>query len=68
MGNGSRHSLKDLPILLAGHGNGKLKQGQHLSYKSNETPLSNLFVVMLQQMGVPVESFSDSTGTLDHLA
>ena len=67
MGNGSRHSLKDLPILLAGHGNGKLKQGQHHRYKSNETPLSNLFVVMLQQMGVPVESFSDSTGTLDHL-
>ena len=67
MGNGSRHTLKDLPILLAGHAKGKLKQGQHHSYQSNETPLANLFVVMLQQMGVPVESFSDSTGPLDHL-
>ena len=67
MGYGSRHSLKNLPILLAGHANGKLKQGQHHNHESNETPLSNLFVLMLQQMGVPVESFSDSTGTLDHL-
>jgi hypothetical protein len=67
MGNASRHSLKDLPILLAGYGGGKLKQGQHHRYESNKTPMSNLFVVMLQQMGVPVESFADSTGPLNHL-
>ncbi len=67
MGNGSQHSLKDLPILLAGHGAGNLKQGQHYRYKSNVTPMSNLFVAMLQEMGLPVESFADSTGRLKQL-
>jgi len=68
LGDGSRHSLKDLPILLAGHGCGKLKQGFHHKYESNMTPLSNLWLVMLQKIGLEIESFSDSTGTLDHVA
>lgn len=64
LGDGSRHSNKDLPILLAGHAGGKLKQGIHHRYPSNVTPLSNLFVDLLQRMDVGVEKFSDSSGSL----
>lgn len=67
MGNGSKHSLKDLPILLAGNARGKLNQGHHRTYESNSTPLCNLFVSMLQLLGLETEDFSDSTGTLDGL-
>ncbi|MCR9116682.1 MAG: DUF1552 domain-containing protein [bacterium] len=67
MGDPSRHSLKDLPILLAGHGAGNLKQGRHYRYESNVTPMSNLLLVMLREMGVPVDSFADSTGPLKHI-
>jgi hypothetical protein len=67
MSDGSRHSTKDLPILLAGHANGAFKQGYHHAYESGEVPLANLYVSMLQAMGVESERFADSTGTLDHL-
>jgi hypothetical protein len=68
LGDGSRHTQKDLPILLAGHARGGIKQGAHRRYPSNVTPLSNLFVAMLRQMGVAVDSFADSTGPLANLA
>lgn len=67
LSDGSRHTQKDLPILLAGHGGGGLKQGAHLRYPSNVTPLSNLFVTMLRRMGVAVDAFADSTGELARL-
>lgn len=67
MGDGSRHSLKDLPILLAGHGAGNIKQGKHYRYASGVTPMSNLLLLMLQEMGVETDTFSDSTGRLNHL-
>jgi hypothetical protein len=67
LSDGSRHSQKDLPVLLAGNVGGKLKQGVHRRYPSLKTPMSNLFVVMLNLLGVPVPSFADSTGPLEHL-
>ena len=51
----------------AGHANGAFKQGYHHAYESGEVPLANLYVSMLQAMGVESERFADSTGTLDHL-
>ena len=67
LSDGSRHSQKDLPLLLAGNVAGRLKQGAHRRYPPLKTPMSNLFVVMLGLLGVPVPSFADSTGPLEHL-
>ena len=60
-GNATIHD--DLPILLAGRGNGTIKTGRHLRYPK-ETPLTNLYVSMLDRMGVEVDGFGDSTGRL----
>src|SRR5262249_2940383 len=62
LADASTHGVKNLPVLLAGGG---FKHGQHLAFdpKSN-TPLCNLFVSMLQRLGLEVDKFSSSTGTL----
>ena len=62
LGNASAHDPRNNPILLAGGG---LKHGRYLAHntKSN-TPLCNLFVHMLNQMGLETESFASSTGEL----
>ncbi|MGB0580922.1 MAG: DUF1552 domain-containing protein [Limisphaerales bacterium] len=64
LGDGSAHSHKNLPLLLAGRGGGDLKPGQHLAFDKSAPPLTNLFVSMLQRMDVPADTFSDSTGAL----
>jgi hypothetical protein len=65
MSNGSNHSNVNLPILLAG---GRFKHGQHLQCDlKNNMPLCNLFVSMLQHMGLERDAFSSSTGTLSGL-
>lgn len=62
LGNANSHSNQNLPIILAGGG---FKHGQHLVFDSvNNTPLSNLYVSMLQQLGIGTERFSSSTGAL----
>jgi hypothetical protein len=65
MSNGSNHSNVNLPVLLAG---GRFKHGQHLQFDlKNNTPLCNLYVSMLQHMGLERDAFSTSTGTLSGL-
>lgn len=61
--DGNRHNHNDLPILLAGGGAGYLKGGQHRVVKDN-TPMSNMFLNMLDWMNVPVDKLGDSTGRL----
>jgi hypothetical protein len=61
--DGNRHTHENLPVILAGHGGGKIKTGRF--YEANKQPMSNLFVSMLGLMGVPVSSFGDSNGQLD---
>lgn len=63
IGDGNRHSHHDLPIILAGKGGGSIKTGSHIKVPT-ETPLSNLYVSMLDRMGSPVKSFGDSTDRL----
>ncbi|HKB10228.1 MAG TPA: DUF1552 domain-containing protein [Vicinamibacterales bacterium] len=61
------HTHDDLPIVLAGGANGRLKGNRHLVY-AKETPLNNLFLNMFDLAGVPhVESLGDSTGRLTDL-
>ena len=64
--DGNRHNHDDLPLILAGGGCGTLDPGRHVRYESG-TPLSNLFVSMLQRIGVETEQFGDSNGTLDRI-
>lgn len=64
--DGDRHNHDDLPILLAGRAGGSLRTGRHLVYP-NRTPLNNLFLSMLDRMGVPAETLGDSTGKLTGL-
>jgi hypothetical protein len=64
--DGNRHNHDDLPILLAGKGGGTLKTGRHLRYAKN-TPLMNLYLCMLDRVGVHVDSFGDSKGRLQGL-
>jgi hypothetical protein len=65
--DGNRHDHANLPILIAGRANGKLKPGRHVRYEA-ETPMTNLFVSMLDKMDVNVESFGDSNGKLNLLS
>jgi len=64
--DGDRHNHDDLPILLAGRGAGTIKSGRHIAYP-NPTPMTNLFLSMLDRMGVPADHIGDSTGRLQQL-
>ncbi|HUG69297.1 MAG TPA: DUF1552 domain-containing protein, partial [Pirellulaceae bacterium] len=65
LADASKHSVKNMPVLLAGGG---FKHGQHLAFdQENNLPLSNLFVSMLQRMDIEADSFGSSTGTLTGL-
>lgn len=65
LGNASSHSTRNLPVLLAGGG---FRHGQHLAYgATNPPPLSNLYVSMLQRLGINADRFGSSTGTLTGL-
>jgi len=65
MGNSSQHTCTNLPILIAGGG---FKHGQYLAFDAkNNTPLSNLYVMMIRQFGLPVDSFGSSRGTIPGL-
>ncbi|MCI0435653.1 MAG: DUF1552 domain-containing protein, partial [Gemmatimonadetes bacterium] len=52
LSDGNRHQHHDLPVLIAGRGAGTLHPGRHLRVAS-ETPMTNLFLSMLDRMGVP---------------
>jgi hypothetical protein len=62
MGSANSHSNVNLPALLAGGG---FKHGQHLAFsKEKNYPLSNLYLSMLQRLGIETEKFSTATGTM----
>ena len=66
MGDANTHDNTNLPILLAGGG---FKHGQHLAFRRDQnTPLCNLYVSMLQKMGVDADAFGSSTGPLAGLS
>jgi len=62
LGDASSHSTRNLPVLVAGGG---FKHGQHLAFNAqNPPPLCNLYVSMLQRLGIEVDKFSTGSGTL----
>jgi hypothetical protein len=71
LSDGNRHEHEDLPILLAGRGddssgNSKFKPGRHIVYPKG-TPMTNLYMTLLDRMGVRPEKIGDSTGKVEHL-
>lgn len=65
LGDGSTHQYNDLPIIVAGGGR-RVKAGQHINMPEG-TPLANLWLTQAQMMGVPMQRFADSTGTVKPL-
>ena len=62
LGNAATHAVKNLPIVLAGGG---FRHGQHLAFDpDNPPPLSNLYVTLMQRLGIEADRFATSTGAL----
>ena len=60
----STHNARNYPLVLAGGENLGLKHGEYTVFDEKHEPMSNLFVSMLNTLGVPTKKFSDSTGPL----
>jgi len=64
MKDGNGHVRRDLPLLLAGRGGGRLRPGRLLEC-TKATPLANLQLTLAQKMGLEIDTFHDrSTGTI----
>ncbi len=64
-GDANKHTTTNMPVLIAG---GRLKHGQHLAFdRTNNYPLPNLFISMMQSMGLRTEKFATSTGPMQGL-
>jgi len=67
MSDGNEHLLQNLPIALLGGGSGQLKGGRHLTY-GRGTPVANLYLAIVEKLGIQADKFGDSNGKLDLLA
>jgi hypothetical protein len=61
------HSQHDLPIIVAGGAAGRVAAGRYIVYPGDTTPLTNLYLTMLDKVGIPTEKLGDSTGKLNRL-
>lgn len=61
------HSQHDLPIVVAGGAAGRVAGGRYVVFPGDTTPLTNLYLTMLDKVGVPTEKLGDSTGKLNRL-
>ena len=65
LSDGNRHTHNDLPVVVVG-GGGDLRLGRHVVYPK-DTPMTNLYLTLLDRMGVHEETIGDSTGRVEHL-
>lgn len=63
LSDGDRHRHDNLPVIVAGRAGGRLNAGQHLAL-DQETPMTNLYLTLLDLLGAPQPRFGDSTGPL----
>ena len=66
MGNPNVHDHQNLPVIVAGGAAGNMRGGRHISF-DKPTGLANLHLTLLNKVGVPVETFADSTGPVKEL-
>jgi hypothetical protein len=64
--DGNSHAHHDLPVLLCGGGGGALKPGRHVRF-DKETPMTNLYLSLLDHMGAKADRIGDSTGKLGRI-
>jgi hypothetical protein len=67
MGNSNQHVHYDVPHVLVGGLNGKLKGGRHLAYPTKTVPTGNLLLSLLDMYDIHQDSIGDSTGHLENL-
>lgn len=65
--DGNKHAVENLPLILAGRGKGALRPGRRVR-APERTPVCNLYLALLNRMGIEESSFGDSTGPLSGLA
>jgi hypothetical protein len=65
LSDGNKHTHDDLPVVIVGRG-GDLRLGRHIVYPK-DTPMTNLYLTVLDRMGVRAEQIGDSTGAIEHL-
>ncbi|MGI9519953.1 MAG: DUF1552 domain-containing protein [Pirellulaceae bacterium] len=63
LGDGNSHSYEQLPTIIAGSGGGRVQTGRVIECEKG-TPLSNLWLTLAREMGLQLDEFADSTGTL----
>ena len=66
LSDGNRHTHNDLPVALIGGNGGGLRPGRHIVYPT-DTPMTNLYLTLLDRIGVHPEQLGDSTGRVEHL-
>ena len=66
MGDPDKHDHTNLPILIAGGASQNMDGGRHIRY-ADPCPLSNVHLTLLNKVGVPLETFADSTGRVEDL-
>ena len=67
MGNPNQHLHYDVPHVLVGGANGRLKGGRHLAYPTRAVPTGNLLVSVLEKFDIRQDTIGDSTGRLEDL-
>ena len=67
MGNSNQHVHYDVPHVLVGGLNGKLKGGRHIAYPTRQVPTGNLLLTLLDMYDIHQDSIGDSTGRLENL-
>ena len=58
--HGNRHNYVNMPVILAGRGNGHLNPGRHIRYAPNQHTFGDVYLTMLQKAGLPINSFGQS--------
>jgi len=67
MGNPNQHLHYDVPHVILGGNNGRMKGGRHLAYPTKTVPTGNLLLSLLDQFDINRETFGDSTGRLANI-
>ena len=67
MGNSNQHLHYDVPHVIVGGANGRIKGDRHLAYPTKTVPTGNLLLSLLDKFDIHQESIGDSTGRLENL-